>query len=62
MKNLNTKISGLVEINNVEIKELNGGVAPGPNGCCIPNFPKPIKLPDLMFDLPEPVMDVLISA
>ena len=62
MKNLNTKISGLVEINNADTQKLSGGVAPGPNGCCIPNFPKPIEFSDLMFDLPEPIMDVLIFA
>jgi len=60
MKTLNTKISGLVEINNTEIKKLNGGVAPGSNGTCTPDFPKPINFPDLMFDLPEPIIDVLV--
>lgn len=48
MKTLNTKISGLVEINNTEIKKLNGGVAPGPNGTCTPIDFGP-KIPEDLF-------------
>ena len=48
MKTLNTKISGLVEINNTEIKKLNGGVVAGSNGTCTPidfgpKFTNPLK-------------------
>lgn len=48
MKTLNIKISGLVEINNTEIKKLNGGVVPGPNGSCTPIDFGP-KIPEDLF-------------
>lgn len=47
MKTLSIKISGLVEINNAEIKKLNGGVAPGSNGSCTPDFGP--KVPESLF-------------